>query len=167
MMKKWSKGQNGTLSLRLLSPLASRKTVSETVNAAYIKKTLAGSLMIFKPNRPGLLFQDRFLSWVNSQSLHCHLCPRVPGVERLHDDLPPTLFIGYYPSGLFFLSKSEVRGGWPLNCPRTASRWAGRGHADQRRRRVRHRILAVVWVLLGAAYKCIWIRMTTFRKVAK
>jgi hypothetical protein len=117
MMKKWSKGQNGTLSLWLLSPLASRKTVSETVNAAYIKKTLAGSLTGFKPKGPGLLFQDRFLSWVNSQSSHCHLCPRVPGVERHHDDPPPTLFIGYYPSGLFFLSKSEVRGGWPLNCP--------------------------------------------------
>jgi hypothetical protein len=33
-----------------------RKTSGETINAAYIKKALAQSLVIFKPKRTGLSF---------------------------------------------------------------------------------------------------------------
>jgi hypothetical protein len=53
-------------------------TGSKTVNAAYIQKAVAKSLVIFKPKWPGLSFQEWFLPWIDSPSPHCHLCPRFP-----------------------------------------------------------------------------------------
>jgi hypothetical protein len=101
----------------LLSLLRSRKTGSKTINAVYIKKAQAKSLAILKPKRPRLPLQDWFLSWVNSPSPHCDLCPGAPGGERRQDFPPPTLRIGYHPSKPFSLSKSDVRAGWPLAVP--------------------------------------------------
>jgi hypothetical protein len=55
----------------LLLPLPFTNDNTETINAAYIKKVLARSLVIFKPKGPGS-FQDWFLSLDNSQSSHRH-----------------------------------------------------------------------------------------------
>jgi hypothetical protein len=96
----------------LLSPLPSRKASSKTANAAYIKKALAKSLAIFKPKSPRLLFQDWFLSWVDSPSRLCHLCPKVPGDKKHQDDPHPPYSLDITPTNFFLFPrvKSELFG---------------------------------------------------------
>jgi hypothetical protein len=65
---------------------------------------------------------------------HCHLCPRVPNSKRCQDNHPSTLPTGYHPSGLFSLSKCEVRAGWPLAVPRQLQDKLGGGHEDHQQR---------------------------------
>ncbi len=114
--------------------MPSRMASSKTANAAYIKKALAKFLAIFKPKCPRLLFQDWFLSSVDSPSRLCHLCPKVPGGKKCPNDPPPTLFSRFYPNKLFSLSKNEVGAGWPLTVPGQLQDELGRGPADYRQR---------------------------------
>ncbi len=109
-----------------LSRLPSRKTRSKTINTAYIKKVLSKSIAIFKPKRPGLQFQDWFLSWLTHQ-VNSNLSLRVPGEKRHGDDPHPPYSLDITPVNFFFLSKSEVRADQPLCCPRTALRQARQG----------------------------------------
>jgi hypothetical protein len=142
---KWQNGPLISWSLSLLPP---RKTGGgETVNPEYIKKALAKSLAIFKLTWPGLLFQDWFLYLDNSPNLYCQLCPRAPGSERHQDNTPPILFTRYCPKRTFFSFQGLSQSWLASQCPRTASRLAGCGHADHHPRCVRHCLSAVEWAL--------------------
>jgi hypothetical protein len=101
----------------LLSLTLFRNFSGETVNVAYIMKTLAKSQPIYRPKSPRSPSKDWFLyrmvPWYT-----VHTPASVQDFKRWQshkDDRPPALFVRFCPSGLFSQSQSEELTGISLS----------------------------------------------------
>ncbi len=103
----------------------------ETVNAEYIKKSVARFLKIFRKKRPVMSSQEWFLHWDNAQvhtaaTVQDYLA--VKGIKTIrHRPYSPIS-----PSRLFSVPKGEVRAGWPLPDPGDLPEDLGWGHPQDR-----------------------------------
>ncbi len=102
----------------MLSPPIFRKSGDETVNVAYIKKTVAKSKLIFKLKSPRSLSQGWFLHKDNNVIVHTAASIHdFKWWQRCEDDPSPALFGRFHPSRLGSQSESEDAAGWPLLVP--------------------------------------------------
>jgi hypothetical protein len=90
----------------------------KTVNTEYMKKILARLLVIVFSGKKAL----HVIPGLGHHAPHRCLSPGVPGSKRDQDNLPPTLFAGPHPIGLFPLPEGEVGAGWTGQLPQS---WEG------------------------------------------
>ncbi len=139
------------------------KTGGETINAAYIPEALTKSLLILKPKRPTLLFQDWFLSWDDSPGQH-------PASVQESLMLKGIKIISHPPDSQaitlanIFLFPRETSSWLASCCPRTSSRQAGKGSCGPSRK--------MSWPLpfhagMSAVKSALGSTLTTLRKTEK